>query len=97
MSQLEAEPSRAAAEPAPSTRDPLKREDPNYILSQREFHDSETRNWADHQETRSVVRREADALVTTAGWVAVSLGFWLLLVGFIAIRGEVRGRPWRGA
>lgn len=34
-----------------------------------------------------------DGLISTAGWIAVSLAFWLLLIGYFAIRGELRGRP----
>lgn len=75
--------------------------DPNYILSQREFRatvaDLDARRGAGDVLLGLKIEREADALITTAGWVAVSLGFWLLLVGFLAIRGELRGRPWRGA
>ena len=40
--------------------------------------------------------READGLRETAGWIAISFAFWLLLVGYTLIRGHDRGRPHRG-
>lgn len=63
---------------------------PNYILSQEEFHGSLIES---EIRTQRLVRGEASSLVTTAGWVAVSLAFWLLLIGYSAITGSLRGRP----
>jgi hypothetical protein len=46
--------------------------------------------------TRTDVRREADGLRETAGWIAVSFACWLLLIGYALIKGYERGRPPRG-
>ena len=71
--------------------------DPNYILSQEEFHRSVDelfeRQVLGNRGIKRAVSGEADALVATAGWVCVSLAFWLLMIGFLAIRGQLRGRP----
>jgi predicted lysophospholipase L1 biosynthesis ABC-type transport system permease subunit len=80
---------------APAGDEPKK--DPNYILSQSEFH-AAMREQAERENAGvrlglSQLNRNVDGLVSTAGWVAVSLAFWLLLVGYSAIRGELRGRP----
>jgi hypothetical protein len=46
--------------------------------------------------TRRLIGVEADGLRETAGWIAVSFAFWLLIVGYCLISGNVRGRPHRG-
>jgi hypothetical protein len=73
------------------------RPDPNYILSQEEFHRSmdEVREWeaARSLALGKLVSGEADALVTTAGWVCLSFALWLFMIGVFAIRGQLRGRP----
>ena len=72
-------------------------QDPNYILSQAEFHQTiegvVCRELAGERALGIRISREADALVTTAGWVCVSFACWLFLIGCFAIRGELRGRP----
>jgi hypothetical protein len=80
----------AAAPPPPSS-------DPNYILSQEEFHTTirqlSERQLAGELTMHKRIAVEVDSLVETFGWIAISLAFWLLLVGWTMIRGEVRGRP----
>lgn len=81
--------SEPAAEPRPSP-------DPNYILSQAEFHgrmDSLQAGLdARLRLSQDTARREADGLRETAGWIAVSFALWLLLIGYALISGNVRGR-----
>jgi len=45
--------------------------------------------------SRRNLAREADGLRDTAGWIAISLAFWLLFIGYTLIRGHDRGRPAR--
>jgi hypothetical protein len=77
--------------------EPAESGDTNYILSQEEFRGGiealAARQIRGEQVILGRIRLEADSLVSTAGWVMVSFAFWLLLVGFWAIRGELRGRP----
>jgi hypothetical protein len=65
--------------------------DTNYILSQQEFHDtiaaSELRG---SLRTESFIRRELDEAETAFGWVLLSLAFFLFLLGYYALKGELR-------
>lgn len=71
--------------------------DPNYILSQDEFHTS-LDVWGNQlfgamQAHGSEATRQFDGLRLTAGWVAISLACWLLMVGFVMLSKAERGRP----
>lgn len=57
--------------------------DPNYILSQAEFHQNVG-------VLLGAIDRAADDLRQTAGWLFVSLAFWLLLAGYSLLRGGHR-------
>ncbi len=37
--------------------------------------------------------RETDGLRESFGWVAISLGIWLLVVGYYAVSDQLRGGP----
>jgi hypothetical protein len=42
-----------------------------------------------------VLARETDGLRETAGWIMVSLACWLMIIGYYAITGNLRGGPRR--
>lgn len=64
--------------------------DPNYILSQEEFHRAIN---ASHAGTNLAIFRQVEGLRTTAGWLFVSLGIWAFLIGVIILTGNEKGRP----
>lgn len=76
---------------------PADRRDPNYVLSQEEFHRTiegvVCRELAGERALGNRVDRQVDGLRKTAGWMAVSAGFWFLFTGFAVLTRSERGRP----
>lgn len=70
--------------------------DPNYILSQEEFHRS-LDAWGTQllgcSQGALEVRRQVDGLRKTAGWFCVSLALWLLMIAVALLTASERGRP----
>lgn len=91
---MNAEPDKTAGGEAPPASPPR---DPNYILSQEEFHEvlgaHADYHVASERRLHRHVESEVDALRETAGWIALSFAFWLLLVAGALICGYDRGRP----
>lgn len=71
--------------------------DPNYILSQEEFHKTMAehlgRDIAADRSLRHAFERQIEGLRTTGGWLFVSIGLWALLIGIIILTGREKGRP----
>lgn len=80
----------AGTPPPPPAPTPPPPGDPNYILSQDEFHATLA---AERHRFGKGLAIEVDGLRETAGWVCISLACWLLMIGWLAINKSLRGGP----
>ncbi|MDX6609027.1 MAG: hypothetical protein QOF85_952 [Solirubrobacterales bacterium] len=62
--------------------------DPNYILSQDEFYKAIRPLYRMHGETQGQVSNSFRELESAAGWIMLSLAFWLALTGYYAVKGD---------
>ena len=64
--------------------------DPNYILSQEEFHQAIRPLYQMHGETQGQIASTVSEIENTFGWLLLGFCFWCLLIARYALKGQLR-------